>query len=207
MKKVIFIFLAVFSTSVLQGQINGETVFRPVGVDLNLISKLKKAKAASEFKGLPIDDCFWMFSDSLEGEELIPGFDLRTFYDTLSSYMEGVCDCMIRNDTVILQGGIAYGGGIGFDVRITKETFNGSIWMAGKGFKVDSTAEFQEELLLRSVYQTLKVHDRNFIASGKTIIGEIFMESERFISMKEPTPNKLYMKILFSCKLDGHIVF
>ncbi len=206
-KKVITILAIVFSASVAIGQTNEGPSFKLFEIDQKLTSKIKKAKANSDFKGLPIDDCFWFFSDSLDFDEFAPISDFRGFYDTLTTYGDGVCDCMIRNDTAILQGGIAYEGGIGFDVRITKETFNGNIWIAGRGFKIDSTADFQEELILKSIYQTLKIQDRKALAPGKTLVGEIFMESEKFISKDDERPNKYYMKVLFSCKLDGHIVF
>jgi hypothetical protein len=207
LKRIITIFLIVISASVAIGQTNKETSFKLLDVDEKLTSKIKKAKASSDFKGLPIDDCFWFFSDSLDGRDLIPNSDARAFYDTLTAYGDGVCDCMIKNDTAILQGGIAYEGGIGFDVRITRQSFNGNIWIAGKGFKIDSTADFQDEIVLKSIYQTLKIQDRKAVVRGKTLVGEIFMESENFISKDEPAPNKFYMKILFSCKLDDHIVF
>lgn len=206
-KKVITLISLLFSALLAIGQTRELPPFKLFEVDRNLTSKIKKAKASSDFKDLTLDDCFWFFSDSLDFDEFTPISDFRGFYDTLTTYGDGVCDCMIRNDTAILQGGIAYEGGIGFDVRITKETFNGNIWIAGKGFKVDSTADFQDELVLKSIYQTLKIQDRNTIARGKTLVGEIFMESENFISKDDQRPNKFYMKILFSCKLDGHIVF
>ncbi len=202
---VLFLFSCKEQTPAI-GQAKETSTFK-YEVDQNLISKIKKAKEDSDFKDLAIDNCFWFFSDSLEFDEFAPTADFRGFYDTLTTYGDGVCDCMIRNDTAIVEGGIAYEGGIGFDVRITKETFNGKIWVAGRGFKIDSTADFQDEIVLRSIYQTLKVHDRKAIASGKTLVGEIFMVSENFISKEDQRPNKFYMKILFSCKLDGYIVF
>lgn len=207
MKKVTTLFLLLLSGLAGLGQAIEVSSFKFFEVDQHLIAKIKKAKASSDFKGMTTDDCFWFFSDSLEFEDNTSISDLRVFFDTLSTYEDGVCDCMIRNDTVILQGGIAYDGGVGFDIRITKKSFNGNIWMAGKGFKTDSTADYQEEILLKSNYQTLKILDQKSIARGKTLVGEIFMESEHFNSKEDPRPNKFYMKILFSCKLDDYIVF
>ena len=207
MKKFTTLFLLLFSGSAGIGQTKEAPSFNFFKVDKKLASKIKKAKAGSDFKGMAIDDCFWFFSDSLDSDDITPVTEFRIFFDTLTTYEDGVCDCMIRNDTAILQGGIAYEGGIGFDVRITKETFNGNIWISGEGFKTDSTADFQGEILLKSIYQTLKIQDRKTIASGKTLVGEIFMESEKFLSKDDQRPNKFYMKILFSCKLDGYIVF
>ncbi len=207
MKNICTLLLIFISISTAIGQNKEVPSFKYFEVDQKLTAKIKKAKANSDLKGFAIDDCFWVFSDSLDFGEHIPDSAYRIFYDTLTTYEDGVCDCMIRNDTAILQGGIAYEGGIGFDVRITKNAFNGNIWVAGKGFKTDSTADFQDEILLKSIYQTLKIQDRKTIAPDKTLIGEIFMESEHFISKDDERPNKFYMKILFSCKLDGYIVF
>lgn len=178
-------------------------------IDKTLPAKLKKAESGSEMKGLSIDNCFWFFSDSLDDAEMIPAADYRKFYDTLSTYGDGVCDCMFKNDTVILQGGIAYEGGIGFDVWITQKDFNGKIWVAGEGYKqtADSLADFRDEMVLKSIHQTLKISDPKSLEPGKKLTGEIYMESEGFLTKNDPRPNKLFMKILFSCKLDEAIVF
>lgn len=181
--------------------------YLPFSIDKEIPAKLKKAETASDFKDLDIDQCFWFFTDSLDNEIPVPPADFRKFYDTLSSYGDGVCDCMIKNDTVTLQGGIAYEGGIGFDVRITKKDFNGNIWVAGDGYKTDTSSKFQEEIILKSVYQTLKLSDPKSIAPGKSLQGELLMESEHFTSKDDLRPNKFYMKLLFNCKLDDTIVF
>ena len=206
MRKLFIIPFLLFPLS-LFSQAKGDRSYLPFDIDPSLAFKLKTAKENSDLKGFPLDDCFWFFSDSLETQAELAGESIRSFYDTLSSYGDGVCDCMIKNDTVTLQGGIAYEGGIGFDVRITRTGFNGNIWIAGKGYRTDSTSAFQRELVLKSSYQTLKLHNPSKIAYGETLLGVVYMESEPYISVEDIVPNKLYMKILFSCKLDRHIVF
>jgi len=206
MKKIVAIFLILLSASVAMGQVNGSSSFKLFDIDEKLADKIKKAKSNSDFNGLS-DECFWFVSDSLDGADYIPGPNIRSFYDTLTILGDIVCDCMMKNDTAVIQGGIAYEGGIGFDVRITNQSFNGHIWVAGGSYKIDSTTGFQNEVVLKSTYQSLRIQDRKAVAPGKILVGEFYMESERFISKDESTPNKYYMKILFSCKLDEHISF
>lgn len=101
-----------------------------------------------------------------------------------------------------MQGGIGYEGTIGFDLRIVGNLFNGRILLAGKGYKTNESSEYVNEILFKSVRQTLKIQSRNALRLDKKMIGELFMESEDYFEKGQQKANKLYMKVLFGCKLD-----
>jgi len=188
----------------LAGQPTGS--FKPFVIDTTLNSKLAKAKLQSEFDLPMIDNGFWFLTDANDFKEFSGSTDPAIFLDTLQTYSDVVCDCMMNGDTIYLQGGIGYVGSIAFDVRIAGNLFNGRIALAGKGFRTDQSAEFIKEIYLNSVNQQLKIQSRDSLQFEKQTTGEFILETENYYEKGEPQPNKLYMKVLFRCKLDDVIV-
>jgi hypothetical protein len=192
------------ATAVCQGLPKGYSRFV---VDTSLKSKLAKAKQSLDFDFHMLDDGFWFPVDKKNYKDFAEDADPHNFFDTLETLMEVPCDCMIRKDTVYLQGGIAYEGGAGFDIKIINDMFKGSIWLAGKGYRTDNHSAFKDEIILNSLRQSLKMQDRAPLKKGRVITGEIFMESEPYFEKNHTGMNQFYIKLLFSCKLDDQIVF
>jgi hypothetical protein len=96
------------------GQTNQGNTFTTFIIDTTLNSTLAKAKLKSEFNLPMVADGFWYFIDKKNFKEFVSKTgDPTTFFDTLQTLTNVVCDCMIKKDTIYLQGGIAYGGGMG----------------------------------------------------------------------------------------------
>jgi hypothetical protein len=181
--------------------------YLPYKTDKNISSLLEKAKSQSDIR-LPGDDNgFWFFLFKEDLAESIGNMDPHTFFDTLQTFISVPCDCMIKNDSVYVQGGIGYGGGMGFDLRIVNNHFNGNLFLYGKGFRTNQSEEFKKEIFLNSVKQTLSIENKNSLSPGKTVKGVLFMESEDYYEKDEAAPKKIYMKLVFGCKLDEHIAF
>jgi hypothetical protein len=175
-------------------------------IDTSVRSRLEKEKAKLEFSHPMIADGFWYLFDRELLTELEDKVDPAKYIDTVQEYMEVVCDCMIKQDSVFLQGGIGYIGGIVFSVTIVKDIFKGEIWLAGAGFRTDKSSAFKDEMVLSTVKQSLKLQSRDSLQLDSTINGELFMESQEYYQRGEKRSNKYYMKILFGCKLDEGIV-
>ena len=180
--------------------------FTPYKIDTTLNTTLAKAKSKSEFNLPMIADGFWVFMDKNDYKEYVGNINAIKFFDTLQTYTDVVCDCMIKKNTIYLQGGIGYEGAIGFDLKIVGKLFNGRILLAGKGYKTNKSPEYMNEILFNSINQTLKIQSLDSLKLDKKMIGELFMESEDFFEKGEKTQKKLYMKVLFGCKLDDLIV-
>lgn len=206
MRLQIFLIAIIFISFKTLGQtqeINGFTRFT---IDSTLNTTLEKAKSKSKFNLPMIADGFWFFIDEMDYKEFVSNTDPIKFFDTLQTYTDVVCDCMIKKDTIYLRGGIGYEGAIGFDLKIVGKLFSGRILLAGKGYKTDKTPEYVDEILFNSKKQTLKIQSRDSLKVDKKMTGELFMESEDYFKKGEHAPKKLYMKVLFSCKLDDLIV-
>ena len=207
MKILTILVAGFFICNISLGQKNPPTPFTPFIVDTTLNSKLEKAKLKSEFNHSMLDDGFWFIVDKKDFEEFVGKTNPNIFFDTLQSLMDVGCDCMIKKDTIYLQGGLAYGGGGGFDVKIVKNLFNGKIWLAGKNYRTNNSLKFTDEILLNSVQQKLKIQSRDALKYGKRLIGELFLESEDYFEKEDKSPNRMYLKLLFRCKLDDKIAF
>lgn len=201
---ILLFFLSLYFNTA--GQASDKGRFMPFTIDTSLNSTLAKAKLNSEFNLPMIADGFWFFINKEDYKEFIGENDPIIFFDTLQTYTDLVCDCMIKKDTIYLQGGIGYEGAIGFDLRIAGKLFNGRILLAGKGYKTNKSSEYQDEILFNSVRQTLKIQSLDSLKFDKKMIGELFMESEEYYEKGKQKPDKLYMKVLFACKLDDVIV-
>jgi hypothetical protein len=206
--KILIILLAAFSIyNTSLGQKTPASVFTSFTIDTTLNSKLAKAKLKSEFNLPMIDDGFWFIMDKKNYQEFIGKTNPNIFFDTLQSLTDVVCDCMIKKDTIYLQGGIAYGGGMGFDVKIVNNLFNGKIWLAGKSYRTNNSFKFTDEILLNSASQKLKIQSRDALKRGKKLIGELLLESEDYFAKDDKSANRMYLKLLFGCKLDDAIAF
>lgn len=188
------------------GQASDKSRFLPFTIDTSLNSTLAKAKLNSGFNLPMVADGFWFFMNQEDYKEYFGENDPIMFFDTLQTYTDLVCDCMIKKDTIYLQGGIGYDGAIGFDLRIVGKLFNGRIFLAGTGYKTNESAEYLREILFNSVRQSLKIQSLDSLNFDKNMIGELFMESEEYYEKGKQIPDKLYMKVLFACKLDDVIV-
>jgi hypothetical protein len=115
---------------------------------------------------------------------------------------------MIKKDTIYIRGGLAYGGGFGYDIRVIKGKFIGNLWVSGKGrYKLLDSEEYTDELLLDGNYQTLKLQSKKQYQIGSTIAGVYVIESENYFDKNEEGSTRFYLKLLFSCKLHDFIAF
>ena len=180
--------------------------FSKYAVDSTVLQHFKAAKAKSKYDLPMIADGFWFVIDKNDFSEFVGKQDPLHFLDTLQTFSEVVCDCMIKNDTIYLQGGMGYEGAIGFDLRVTSDLFNGRILLAGKEYKTSNSTNFTKEIFLDSRKQLLKLPSIDSLRTGKRFIGEFILESEDYYIKDDSAPKKLYMKVLFGCELDDTIV-
>jgi len=200
------IFILCVLNTTAQTQLNKKNVFAKFSIDTFLLQELKQAQTNSEsFFSLP-DFGFWNVIMGEEAKSFKNNKDIILFLDTSQTYFEVECDCMIKKDTIYIQGGFAYGAGAGFDVRITKDLFSGSIWLAGDKYETSTSSNLDEEIFLKTIHQTLNLQNKKSLKRNGIIAGKIIMESENFFDKEKKVSDKLFMKLLFTCELDDVIV-
>jgi len=128
--------------------------------------------------------------------------------DTISVLSPSPCRCGIKNDTITIYGGIFYGGGIGFQLKIDKNGYQSNIIIAsGEKHKKEKDGEFIKEFYLDNEERKLSfVSDPKF-QLGETLKGKLLMESTTIYTQtsKGLVEDKYWMKILFDCILTDFI--
>jgi hypothetical protein len=205
MRLFAIIIFAVFVSEKVGAQTKDSTFFTPYTIVRTLDTRLAKLKRQSQFSHPLVADGFWLLITGKDFADDFGNINPKNFFDTLQTLYDVVCDCMIKNDTIYLQGGIAYEAGAGFDLRIVGNLFNARIWVAGKRFWINDSVNIKQEILLNSVSQSLKIQNRNSLRLGKKMIGELLFESEDFFEENDTTPDKFYLKLIFGCKLNDSI--
>lgn len=205
MNKIIILIFSLMTFNSFS-QTTRTTSFGKYTIDSAVVGHLKASKAKSEYNLPMIADGFWFLIDKNDFIEFVGKQEALHFLDTLQTFSEVVCDCMIKKDTIYLQGGIGYEGAIGFDLKITGDLFNGKILLAGQEYRTDSMSKFTKEIFLDSKKQSLKLQSKDSLQSGKRFIGELILESEDYYIKGDAITKKLYMKVLFGCELDDIIV-
>lgn len=187
------------------GQVTSTARFSRYTIDTTVLQHLKTAKASAKYELPMIADAFWVLFDETDFKELT-GQQPMQYLDTTLTFEEVVCDCMIKNDTVYLQGGIGYQGSIGFDLKVTGDLFSARIGLSGLEYRTTASSKPVSEILLDSKSQFLKIAGRDSLQAGKRLIGELIIETRDFFIKSEPGRQKIYMKVLFGCELDDMIV-
>jgi hypothetical protein len=180
--------------------------FQKYSVDPKISIKLEKLKKESDLAGILTDNAFWFLFDNEIFTLLDEKDNPQHFLDTTEMLEQVPCDCMIKNDTVYIQGGIGYEGSIGFSLKIINNLYEGNVWLTGKDYQTTNGLVFNKEVFLRSVHQSLIIENRNSLRLGGQLKGKLTMESENYSSKEDKTSNKIYMKLLFDCKLDDSIL-
>jgi hypothetical protein len=178
-----------------------------LSLDSSVLLQLKKAKVQNK-KDFPFTESFWFLSNKQDLIENIDSSNLRNFIDTISSYSGAVCACMIKKDTIYIRGGLAYGGGFGYNIKIIKGQFLGNLWVSGKErYKLLDSDKYTDELYLSGNYQTLKLQSQKQYRVGSNIGGVYVIESEDYFDKNTEGSTRLYLKLLFNCKLGDYIAF
>jgi hypothetical protein len=207
MRLLTILLLLFFLIETTSGQKTDSSFFRQFTIDTSLGTRLSKANSISKFRHVMIEDAFWLLITKKDLKDIFGNIDPIIFFDTTQFLTNVVCDCMIKKDTIYVQGGIAYEAGAGFDLKIVGNLFNGRIWVYGKRYWTDDSLNIKDEILLNSVHQSLKIQNSKLLKGGKKLIGELFLVSEDFFKESDKTPNKFYLKLLFGCKLREVIAF
>jgi hypothetical protein len=79
--------------------------------------------------------------------------------------------------------------------------------VAGEEYRTNDSLDFKDKIQLSSQNQTLKLQSLKSLKFGKKIIGELILESENYYIKGDINPDKLYLKLLFGCKLDSATAF
>jgi hypothetical protein len=202
-----FLLLFILLSFEASGQKSRNSQFLNLSFDSSVLSQLKKAKAKNE-KGFPFTESFWFISNKQFFIENIDSSNIQNFLDTVSLYSGAVCACMIKKDTIYIRGGLAYGGGFGYDIKIIKGQFLGNVWVAGKErYKLLHSDKYTDELYLSGNYQTLKLQSQKKYRLGSNIAGIYIIESEDYFDKNNEGSTRFYLKLLFNCSLGSDIVF
>jgi hypothetical protein len=181
--------------------------FQKYSVDKNISAKVESAKKESEFGNILEDNAFWFLFNNEIFTLLDQKDNAQHFLDTAQMLSQVPCDCMIKKDTVYLQGGIGYEGSVGFSLKIINDLYEGNIWLGGKEYQTTNSPTFSNETFLQSIFQSLIIQSKDSLKLGDKLKGQLIMESENYFIKGDKTPNKIFMKLLFDCKLDDTIVF
>lgn len=178
-----------------------------LGFDSSVLVKLKKAKIQNE-KDNPFTESFWFLSNKKDLIENIDSSNFQNFLDTISSYSGAICACVLKKDTIYIRGGLAYGGGFGYDIKIIKGQFLGNLWISGtERYKLLDSDKYTDELYLKGNYQTLKLQSKKQYRVGSNIAGVYIVESEDYFDKNEKGKTRFYLKLLFNCKIGDEFPF
>ena len=130
--------------------------------------------------------------------------DLFEFVDTSSLKLPVICRGVVKDDTCYLGGGIAYGAGVGFELKIFDDSFEGEIWKLNKGLRTSNSEDYPESIDLKSIRQELIIDDTENLNPEKLLTGKLTMESEPFYREDETESHQCYLSVIFQCELrDG----
>lgn len=182
--------------------------FSKYSIDPTINAQLDKARKQSELKFPRFGESYWFLSDKESMTEIVGTSQIYHFLDTITIYTDAVCDCMKKKDTIYLAGGFSYGGGFGFELKIVGNLYTSNLSLWGeKRYKIDSVKDYIDEIHLNAAYQSLKLQTNKALKLGNSIKGVYIIESEEYYDRNQAGISKMYLKLLFNCKLDGFIAF
>ncbi|MCD2259119.1 hypothetical protein [Psychroserpens luteolus] len=182
-------------------------------IDKSIENDLKVNKEADEMSKFGTGNLsYFIFSNSkmekMTDENEQSDFDFKKMIDTTNTLLRNVCHCQLKNDTIKISGGIFYGGGIGYQMKMTKNEFNGQIVLASdsKTYKKTKDGEFIKELYLASEHQDIRFYEKPEFKIDSILKGKIILTSENYYTKSSDGLEKdqTIMKILFECKLSEY---
>ncbi|WP_353777678.1 hypothetical protein [Winogradskyella sp. 3972H.M.0a.05] len=201
---LIFISLFIFSCN------KQERFYR---IDKSIENDLKINKEADKMSKFGTGNLsYFIFSNSkmekMTDENKPSDFDFKKMIDTTNTLLPNVCHCQFKNDTIKVTGGIFYGGGIGYQIKMTKNEFDGQIIIASdsKTHKKNNDGEFIKELYLSSKSQDIRFYNDPEFKLGSFLKGKIILTSEEYFTKTSNGLEKdqTIMKILFECELSEY---
>ncbi|RZM30351.1 MAG: hypothetical protein EOO88_01295 [Pedobacter sp.] len=175
-------------------------------IDSSIPGKFQKGnKQARDFTALGVGQANWYFTDNTSFGEMFPPQQSEIFLDTVQTFLEVPCDCMIKSDTIFLRGGLAYEAAMGFEVKIVKNLFSAETFLGGS-FRIGNEGPYLNQISLKSGKQSLRISDQNSLRKGQTMIGQLTMESVEYQKKGDSTSMKMFMKVLFKCPINDVFV-
>lgn len=182
-------------------------------IDKSIVNDLdmnKEADETSKFGSRNLS--YFIFSNSkMEKNKDVDkpsNFDLKEMIDTTNILLPNICHCQLKNDTIKISGGIFYGGGIGYQIKMTKSKLDGQIVLASnsKTHKKTKDGEFIKELYLSSENQDIRFYDEPKFNLGSFLKGKIVLTSQDYFTKSSNGIEKdqMIMKILFECELSEY---
>jgi len=198
---------------ILLSLISCESQSGKILIEKNIEKELELNMNADDMSGLtPGNNGYFTFS-SMEMNRLFEEADGANSIDKMLSEKEEIlqpngCSCQLKNDTIIISGGIFYGGGLGYQVKIHENEFDGEIILASTSakFTLEKGDDLLDEIYLKSDEQKLFLTEDPVFELNKIVKGKIVMESQDFLSKDKNAliKDKYWMKVLFECELHEH---
>ncbi len=182
-------------------------------IDKSIENDLKINKEADEMSKFGTGNLsYYTFSNNrmekMTNDNKLSDSDIKKMIDTTNVLLPNVCHCQFKNDTIKISGGIFYGGGIGYQMKMTKDEFDGQIILASdsKTHKKTKDGEFIKELYLSSKNQDIRFYDEPEFKLDSFLKGKIILTSEEYFTKSSNGLEKdqMIMKILFECKLSEY---
>lgn len=182
-------------------------------LDPTIEQELQLNKAESKLSEFMSESAaYYMFSnkdmESFRTQSEAANFNAAQMLDSLKLLVPNVCHCQLKNDTITVIGGVFYGGGIGYQLKITKDSFQGKVVVSGgsDSYKLTPESEFESELLVPSVEQTISFSQTPRFQLGQTITAKVRLTSQEYYAKDglDLVEDRMLMKILFSCELYPH---
>ncbi|SFR55352.1 hypothetical protein SAMN04490243_2878 [Robiginitalea myxolifaciens] len=205
-------FLVLFSSSVAFSQASSKYY----DLDDSILNDLEINKQKDDMAQFSSDGLsYFIFFNNEIKRFTSPDFpdspEIETLLDTTSTLMRNVCHCQLKNDTIFVRGGIFYGGGIGYEIKLTKKDFDGKIIIASnsKIYKKSDSNKYAKEIYLESMKQSLKLYEKPVFRLGSIVRGKVILTSKAYLkkSSEGSIRDQSFMKVLFECALSEYAGF
>lgn len=119
--------------------------------------------------------------------------------------MPAPCECLVKQDTVFVSMGIGFFGGIGFNIAVSKNSFQSSYYLYiddGKPYKANLKNNFSNELTVKSRFQYLILDNKPVFKEGQQLSGYLTMTSQNYYENSygnQLDTNYVVSKIYFTC--------
>lgn len=125
-------------------------------------------------------------------------------------YILSLCDCTLKNDTIIISGGMGYEGGILFKINFSKDTLGIIVYLETKE-DIYSMSKNKQSLgnaiKLKSIDQQLTLFEMPTFKIDEEIKGKVHFQAEPFYQLsnkKKLVLTNTEYDLLFNCILKKH---
>lgn len=187
----------------------------PILIDKSIISKIDSIVEIKQYGSHSIGQLNFNIRDIKNANEFYndKSSDLFSFLKTQRGlnmkFIKSVCNCNLSNDTIKIIGGQGYTGGVGFFLKIYKDSISGKVSLSTTKKVYSKSKEEKKDLFdnINLLTDEIKLTITKPIEYklNETIKGKIYLKTEPFYQknikgeIKKVVPS---FDIIFTCKLN-----